>query len=73
MAYRKPIQLPFTYREKTILHALVARTFFNMGMEPALRLKNLYRGLPPPVVDLLVVDPRTNKVQPPDHIGELWM
>ncbi|KAF8509850.1 hypothetical protein BU17DRAFT_55903 [Hysterangium stoloniferum] len=30
-------------------------------------------GLPPPVVDLLVVDPNTNKVLPPDTIGELWI
>jgi len=30
-------------------------------------------GLPPPVVDLLVVDPSTNKVLPPGQVGELWI
>ncbi|GJJ14155.1 hypothetical protein Clacol_008415 [Clathrus columnatus] len=30
-------------------------------------------GLPPPIVDLLVVDPHTNKILPHDQIGELWI
>ncbi|KAF8581157.1 acetyl-CoA synthetase-like protein [Ramaria rubella] len=30
-------------------------------------------GLPPPTIDLLVVDPHTNKVLPTGEIGELWI
>ncbi|KAL5512438.1 hypothetical protein ACEPAG_3430 [Sanghuangporus baumii] len=30
-------------------------------------------GLPPPVTDLLVVDPVTLKVLPPGEVGELWI
>ncbi|KIJ37523.1 hypothetical protein M422DRAFT_33642 [Sphaerobolus stellatus SS14] len=30
-------------------------------------------GLPPPVVDLLIVDPQTSKVLPTGEIGELWI
>ena len=31
------------------------------------------RGTAVPVVDLLVVDPATNKILKPNEVGELWM
>ena len=43
----------------------------NLEMEYDLIMN--FRGLPPPVVDMIVVDPSTQKILPPGHKGELWM